>query len=95
MAVPDVLKIEAAPWTPSPELFQFVIWVANGDEPEPFSVVISATQAITAGFGGDGPPIEWVRERFLQHASMRLRNDVPVLQQLKAWESPIVLGAAP
>jgi hypothetical protein len=67
----------------------------GGDEVESFEIEVSATQATIAGFGHEGPSKEWVRERLVEVAAGRLVNDAPVLPQMRAWASPIILLADP
>jgi hypothetical protein len=93
MAVPDIARIELHP--SGGDRYAYSVWVREGSEIESFDVEVSDTQRVIAGFGNEGPSEGWVRERLNSLATGRLSNYEPVLPQMRAWASPIVLQAEP
>lgn len=56
----------------------------------------SASDIGPAGFHPEyGPTVEWMREQFERYATGRLENYRPVLEQMREWESPIMITAPP
>jgi hypothetical protein len=93
MATPDTERIESC--GSGPEVWSYRTWVREGAEVEPFSLEVSGSQAIAAGFGDEGPSEQWLRHLLSHLAAGRLSNYEPILPQMRSWASPIVLFADP
>jgi hypothetical protein len=80
----------------SPELgpgsldgYRWRVWL---EEDVPLMVDLSRTQAVVAGLSR-GQLEEGLPAALQRLASERLRNDLPVLDQVLGWNSPVVLKA--
>ena len=73
--------------------YPFRVEVADDGAAAALEVQVSASQSIVAGFGDEGPSAEWVAEIVRRVGNRRLRNDLPVIEQVRGWPSPLVLTA--
>jgi hypothetical protein len=71
-------------------------WAYRMTWPDPsgeveLEVTLSDTQRCIAGLREPSP--QWIYERAREQTVGRLRNDLPVLDQVRAWPQPLVLHA--
>jgi hypothetical protein len=56
-------------------------------------VVLSDTQRCVAGL--TEPTVQWIFDRAREQTIGRLRNDLPLMAQIRSWPQPLVLHAPP
>jgi hypothetical protein len=71
----------------------FRVQISDGDDSETIKVTLSETQRAIAGLAE--PPWEWIEARLQRRASARISNYHPTLDQVRRWETPVVLFADP
>lgn len=67
------------------DAFKFNVVVEDDDgDREAIPALVSRTTSVVAGFGDDGPTLEWVADRFRNHPRL-IDNYEPLLPQLREW----------
>jgi hypothetical protein len=76
--------------TPGLDGFRWRVGVAVEDDEAMIVVEVSDTTAVTVGLSRS--ELQEQLPRALQsYSASRLRNDLPVMEQVVAWDSPVVL----
>lgn len=73
------------------DAFKFNVVVEDGQDREVIPALVSRTTSVVAGFGAEGPTLEWVADRFRDHPRL-IDNYEPLLPQLREWGTTGVNG---
>jgi hypothetical protein len=70
----------------------FVAILEDGDERARLRVRVTDSTAVVAGFGPQGPSVEWVHRTLLRRLTT-VREFKPALPHVRAWSDPLYLHA--
>ena len=90
LPLPNAIERTRTPLNGQDDWAYRMVWLTEELELE---VVLSDTQRCIAGVLEPTP--QWVYERARKQTIGRLRNDLPLMPQVRSWTQPLVLYAPP